>query len=248
MPGTVRPPSCHMKSTSKLWSLATALGLITMPLAAAVQVTDNPDLTTNPNFNPFSTGVGSNDGTGIWFNPLTGYAESRGYTYPSTFFEDGQFWLMWNNLYVQPAAELWTQGFFSRGNGVVYESSFNLNPKRFGDGETIGPGVGYQNPGAGFTDLGPTFGNWAAGGRGYLGLTLRDPSGSSSSDIFYGYAEINVNPDYSITLLSFAYNDVRGEGLTTVPSTAVVPEPSLLALAPVGALALALGLRRRQAR
>lgn len=57
-----------------------------------------------------------------------------------------------------------------------------------------------------------------------------------------------MNPDYSITLLSFANNDVRGEGITTVPSTAVVPEPSLLALAPAGALALALGLRRRHAR
>jgi hypothetical protein len=55
-----------------------------------------------------------------------------------------------------------------------------------------------------------------------------------------------VNPDYSITLLSFAYNNVRGEGITTVPSTAVVPEPSLLALAPVGALAMALALRRRK--
>jgi hypothetical protein len=135
-----------MKSTSILWSLATALGLVTLPVAAAVQVTDNPDLTTNPNFNPFSSGVGANDGTGIWFNPLTGYAESRGYTYPSTFFEDGQFWLMWNNLYVQPAAELWTQGFFSRGNGVVYESSFNLNPKRFGDAKPSDPASATRTP------------------------------------------------------------------------------------------------------
>lgn len=235
-----------MKMNLKSWSAGILAGLVTTQLAAEVRVTDIADLTTAPNYNPFNSGIGANDGTGIWFNPLTGYAENRGYTYPSSLFNDGQFWLMWNNLYVQPEAEIWTQGFFSRGNGVIYASNSNLNPARFGDGETIGPGVGYQNPGAGFTDLGPTFGNWAAGGRGYIGLTLRDPSGTTPSDIFYGYAEINVNPDYSVTLLSFAYNDVRGAAITTMPSTAVVPEPSLLALAPVGALAAAFALRRRK--
>lgn len=230
--------------TKRFTSLLAGLCLASSGLTqAAVHVTDNPDITTLPNLNPFSSGPNANDGTGVWFNPLTGYAESRGFTYPSTFFEDGQFWLMWNNLYVQPEAEIWTQGFFSRGNGVIYESSLNRNPRRFGDGDVIGPGVGYQNPGAGFTDLGPTFGNWADGGRGYLGLTIRDPAGSGSGDIFYGYAEINVNPDYSVTLLSFAYNDVRGASITTAPSP--VPEPGTVALLGVAALAGVVATRRR---
>ena len=56
---------------------------------------------------------------------------------------------------------------------------------------------------------------------------MRDPAGGSSSDIFYGYAEITVNADYSTTLLSMAYNNVEGSPITTVSS---VPEPSTWAL------------------
>lgn len=203
---------------------------------AAVHVTDITDLTTDPN-----PAGGNSDGTGVWFNPLTGYAESRGYLFPGTLFEDGKFFLAMNTSFAQTEAEIYTQGFFSRGNGVIYESNFNLNPKRFGDGASIGAASGFQSPGAGYTDLGPTFGNWAAGGHGYLGLTIRNPAGANASNIFYGYAEINVNPDYSVTLLSFAYNDVQGQAITTVST---VPEPNVLAMAPLVLAALA-AFRRR---
>lgn len=206
--------------------------------SAAVHLTDIADLTTDPN-----PGGGNSDGTGVWFNPLTGYAESRGFFFPSTLFEDGKFFLVMDNSFSQTEAGVYTMGFFSRGNGVIYESSSNLNPKRFGDGALIGSASGYQSPGAGFTDLGPTFGNWAAGGHGYVGLTIRNPAGATSSDIYYGYAEININPDYSITLLSFAYNDVQGQGLTTVST---VPEPTFLAFGTM-AVAAAVARRRRQA-
>lgn len=218
--------------------VAASLALVPAATHAAVHVTNIADLTTDPN-----PAGGNFDGTGVWFNPLTGYAESRGYFFPSTLFDDGQYFLVMDNAFSQTEAEIYTQGFFGRGNGVIYESSFNLNPKRFSDGDSIGSASGYQSPGAGFTDLGPTFGNWAAGGHGYLGLTIRNPAGASSSDIFYGYAEINVNPDYSITLLSFAYNDVQGQAITAIST---VPEPSVLALAPL-ALAAVAAFRRRSA-
>lgn len=200
---------------------AAALALTPAISHATIHYTDVVDLTTP--LNPAGTG----DGTGVWFNPLTGYSESRGFIYPSPFFTDGQYWLMLNGSFSTPEAEIYTQGFFSRGNGVIYTSPANLNPARFGDGAVIGAGTGYQNPGAGFTDLGPTFGNWVGGGHGYLGLTIRNPAGATSSDIFYGYAEIQVNNDYTITLLSMAYNDVVGGSITTVST---VPEPSSLAL------------------
>ena len=215
--------------------LAASVVLVPSVTRATIHVTDIANLTTDAN-----PGGGNSDGTGVWFNPLSGYAESRGFLFPNPLFADGQFFLVWDNSFTKAEAEVFTQGFFSRGNGVIYESSGNLNPARFGDGTVIGAATGYQSPGAGFTDLGPTFGNWAAGGHGYLGLTMRDATGSTAGDIFYGYAEINVNVDNSITLLSFAYNDVRGGSITTVSS---VPEPSTFGLS---ATALILGFIARR--
>ena len=217
--------------------LAASMALAPAVTRAGIHYTSGINLTTDPN--PAGTG----DGTGVWFNPLTGYAESRGYFYPNPFFTDGQYWLMMNASFLQTEAQIYTQGFFSDGNGVIYASSSNLNPAYFGDGAVIGPASGYQSPGAGYTDLGPTFGNWTAGDHGFLGLTIRNPAGASSSDIFYGYAEITVNDDYSITLLSMAYNDVEGAPLTTVST---VPEPSVLGISTMAMAIGAIALRRRQ--
>ena len=218
---------------------ASSLAIVPTITRADIHYTTGINLTTDPN-----PGGGNNDGTGVWFNPLTGYSESRGFLFPNPLFADGLYFLVMDTSFVQTEAEIYTQGFFSRGNGVIYASSSNLNPAYFGDGAVIGPASGYQSPGAGFVDLGPTFGNWTAGDHGFIGLTIRNPAGATSSDIFYGYAEININQDYSITLLSMAYNDVQGAAITTVSS---VPEPSIMGFS---ALALASGLilLRRRAR
>jgi hypothetical protein len=234
----IRKPLKNPTMRNHLSFLVVAASMALAPLAARADIhyTDNINLTTDPN----SSGTG--DGTGVWFNPLTGYSESRGYFYPSPFFTDGQYWLMMNASFIQTEAQIYTQGFFSRGNGVIYQSSSNLNPAYFGDGTVIGSSSGYQNPGDGYTDLGPTFGNWTAGEHGFLGLTIRDPNGASSSNIFYGYAEITVNADYSITLLSMAYNDVEGASITTVST---VPEPSVLG---ISGMALVIGIMVRRQR
>lgn len=224
-----------MKSLSLL---ASACALLALPAfaSATVHLTDNVDITTNPN-----PGGGGSDGTGVWFNPLTGYVEQRGFLFPSPLFEDGKFFLVMNESFTTTAAQINTEGFFSRGNDSIYASSSNLNPGRYTAGTVIGPGTGFQSPGTGFPDLGPTFGNFPTGGYGFIGLMLRDPTGTSASDIFYGYAEINVNPDFSTTLLSFAYNDVRNAPITTVST---VPEPT--AIAAVSVLAGGLIRRRRK--
>lgn len=206
---------------------------------ADVVYTAMPTPLTTPN-NP---GGGNNDGTGVWFNPLTGYAEVRGFFFPDTLFEDGKFFLLRDTTTATPEAMVFVQGFFSRGNGVIYDPG-NLNPARYGVGSVIGPGTGLQSPGAGFPDLGPTFGNWGAGGRGFLGLTLRDPTGATASDIFYGFADITVNADFSVTLNGFAFENVRGAAITTFIGP--VPEPASAALMALGAAVLLAAARRRR--
>jgi hypothetical protein len=219
-----------------------ALALLPPPSTAAVIVTTlATPLTTDPN-----PSGGYADGTGVWFNPLSGYAESRGYLFPSPLYQDGQFFLLLDASYTTPEAMIYTQGYFARGNSVIYDAG-NLNAAWFGAGVSIGPGTGYQDPGYGYPDIGPTYGNAPpGGGRGFLGLTIRDASGASSSDVFYGFADVTVNPDYSLTLNAFAYENVRGAAITTF--TSAVPEAGTgwafgLGLAGIAAL----GRRSRRA-
>jgi hypothetical protein len=222
-------------------ALAVALALSPQPGAAAVVYT--------PLATPLTTVLnlagGFSDGTGVWFNPLTGYAETRGFLFPSPLYEDGKFFLLLDGTYATPEAEIYTQGFFSRGNGVVYAAAGNLNPGWYGAGVSIGAATGYQSPGAGYPDIGPNFGNGAPG-RGFLGLTMRDASGASSSDVFYGFADVTLATDYRITLNAFAFENVRGAAITTFIG-APVPEPGTAWAMGLGLAGVAAAWRRRLA-
>ncbi len=229
------------KTRTLLVTLAVTAPLAGLPPVAGavvVRTTLPAPLTTTPN-----PGGGGFDGTGVWFNPLTGAAELRGFFFPDPLYEDGKFFLLQDTSSGSAQAQVYVQGFFSRGNGVIYASTNNLNPARFAPGTAIGSSTGYQSPGAGFPDMGPLFGNWQAGNRGFLGLTIRDPGGAGSNDIFYGFADVQVNADYSITLYGFAYENVRGAPITTFLTP--VPEPGAAALLMLGLAGLALARKLR---
>ena len=117
-------------------------------------------LTTTPN-----PGGGCCDGTGVWFNPLTGYAESRGYFFPDTLFDDGLFFLLTDTSFGSPQAQVFTQGYFFRGNGVVYESVEQPEPRRAtAKGSASAPAPATRTP----APVSPTWdrpsatGTWAA--------------------------------------------------------------------------------------
>jgi hypothetical protein len=87
---------------------------------------------------PLKYGGAYNDGTGVWFNPLNGYAELRGCCFPDSYFEDGQFFCC----------------------SMAHMPCLKPRSSRFAAGESVGPGTGYQAPGAGYVDLGPSYSNW----------------------------------------------------------------------------------------
>jgi hypothetical protein len=209
------------------FAIAAALWVAPAVSSASVVYWGNIGLTTNPNANGAEY-----DGTGVWFNPFTGYAESRGYYFPNPLFEDGKFLLVMDTYYAQTEAEVWTEGYFSDGNHVIGDA--NGNPLRLTAGAAINASTGSE---AEYVDLGPTYGNWAAGGEGYIPLVL----GSTTGSIYYGYADVTVDPStYAITLNAFAYESTPGATIVA----GAVPEPTSMAPLAVAGL-LFVGRRRR---
>ncbi len=137
-------------------------------------------------------------------------------------------------------------------------------PLKLAGPANIGPAGVFQGVGVlgrrflGFTSVSsyPTssyIGNWqsygVAQGQGYLGLRF-----FIGANAHYGWADISVNQDFSITLNSFAYESCADQsinaGQTTGGATcgdSEVPEPHSAALLAMGAAGLFAYRRRRKA-
>lgn len=130
-------------------------------------------------------------------------------------------------------------------------------PLKLAGAANIGPAGAFQGVGVlarRFSSYSSSafIGNWqslgSALGQGYLGLKF-----FIGANAHYGWADITLNPDLSVTLNSFAYESCAdqsiGAGQTTGGATcdSSVPEPHSAALLAMGAAGLLAYRRRRKA-
>ena len=211
-----------------------------LPASAAVVtyvMPDTAEYTTVTQDPPPSGGFANN---GIWLMMTNGTPLIiSNNSFPG--YVDGQFQLQ-TVSYSPPAGAVLVQGFLANGNDVAVQGSgaFPSNPAYIPFGSTVGSDSTFIGR-ASFTSMSGSFGNWISGSplRGALGVKF--PAGGNTH---YGYIDVTQQPNGTITLHGYAYNDVPNQPITT----AAVPEPSAIALLlAVGVPAAAAYARRRKA-
>jgi hypothetical protein len=210
-------------------SMSLALAAVSIPRAAhATSITFNTDLT---------TGIGA--GNAIFFNPMTGFAGSTASSsdfelLTSVFASDSQSPFANAFLEVGPANNANGNTFAASALGSTGFSSV----ARLAPGALVGPGLAFSSVGAHLAGNSYfAFGNWnPVPESGEVGLRM-----VRGSDTFYGWADITVNDDYTITLDAFGY-DNAGDAVIADPPPA--PEPASIVLLALGAAGIA-GWRRK---
>jgi hypothetical protein len=131
----------------------------------------------------------------------------------------------------------------SAANGIAVIGTSQGPPKarQFTTSQNVSVGAPGFAPSA--VKIGSSYGagpkGLAPGSSTYLGLRFA----IAPADIHYGWANITLNNDYTVTLNSLGYESVANAAAHVEP--AVVPEPSVIALLALGAVGVA-AFRNRQ--
>lgn len=231
-----------MTSSSSLTSRLATYGAAAASAAAAssagasIIYFDIPDLTT-PTNNP----------TLVYFTPSTGLAalapQANSAPYQFVLVGGTQFGLF-NG--VRPNAAFGV----SPNSAVTLRSGANGDVARLTLGGAIGGAGVFAGPAgtlasAGFSYNGNfvRYGNWNVGlpNSGFIGFRF-----GTEGNFNYGWAEVTINANYSITLRSFAYENTPNTGIIA----GAIPEPATSAALLLGLGAGGLGVyrsRRKQA-
>ncbi|MDP0499895.1 MAG: hypothetical protein Q7P63_07310 [Verrucomicrobiota bacterium JB022] len=232
-----------MKKTSVILPLVSLIAGSQI-IASPFVIYDVPDITTVPStLTPNSANSSFYDNNGIWLTMTvpTVTVISDG-SYPGG--PDGTFQLNTSDFYLDRSALIYTQGLFSNGNDVAVAGvgSQSNAPARFSFGDTIDSSSLFTG-GFNYLELaggpGDSYGNWNGYGRGAIGVSF-----PIAGEIHYGFIDITMNPDETITLHGYAYNSVAGEGIQAF----VIPESSTVSM--MAGLSVAMGVffvRRRRA-
>jgi len=187
-------------------------------------------------------------GGGIYFNVITGSTSTVSSSALSPGPTAGEFVLQ--NEVSSNLFKAFIKGASHNKFAVVDTPSSSPNlptsAARLAVNTKIGPGLQFGNPGTSnavrnniFSSLASNFsavGQWNARGTDYLGLTF-----DIGSQTDYGWAQITINPDYTVTLDGVAYDDSGNPILA-----GEAPEPNSLLLMALGATGLAAYRRKHR--
>jgi PEP-CTERM motif len=199
--------------------------------ASIILTTLNPELTTPDNgyiFFNLSSGSAGTSAT----EPLA--------SHPGSFF--------FSNLKSGLAQKAKLFGFSSTGIPNPVSNAFAVSPgrsfassvARLGPGDLVGSQLGFALglPSLASNAVHP-FGHFNSLGEGFVGLRFLD-----NGTFFYGWADIVLNGDYTVSLKSFAFDD-EGNLIAAGDTGPEVPEPASILLMALGATGVAAYKRMR---
>jgi hypothetical protein len=199
--------------------------------ASIILTTLNPELTTP-------------DNGYVFFNLRSGTAGTTSIEPLAS--NPGSFFL--SNLKSGLAQKAKLFGFSSTGIPNPVSNAFAVSPgksfassvARLAPGDLVGSQLGFALglPSLASNAVNP-FGHFNALGEGFLGLRFLD-----NGTFYYGWADIVVNGDYTVSLKSFAFDD-EGNLIAAGDMGAEVPEPASIVLMALGATGVAAYKRRR---